>query len=121
MKKPIVLTFDADGSVEFTRTKDINLFGGAGRMKRVTEIKKLDDAPQYFIKWMLGPFKGEVHQYTHALPYLTVEQLSPLITLACTVTPDAILYFDTYEAAVDHEIDMLNAMRKAGVRFDQAA
>lgn len=119
MKKPIVLSFDANGKVEFTRTKDITLFGGEGRMQRVTEIQKLDHAPQYYISWLMGPYRDNIHTHVMAFEYMTMAELGKL--QAPRINRSEPMYFASYEAAVSHEIDMLNAMRKAGVRFHEAA
>lgn len=119
MNQPIVLSFDADGAVEYTRTKALTLFGGAGTMQRVTDIKKVPTGASYYIHWMLGPFAGHDHVYGMAQRFSVKDTPEPY---SLSGNHDDVVQFPTYEAAVEHEIDMLNAMRKAGVRFgDQEA
>lgn len=110
MTQPIVLAFDADGNVEYTRNSTFTPFDGRGDMQRVTDIRKRPDAPLYFIHWMLGPFAGQNHTYQMSHDYG--------LPLGYDGGDNSrIAMFVSYEAAVAHEIKMLNAMRRAGVLF----
>lgn len=113
MTNPVVLSFDADGNVEYTRNTMFQPFDGRGEMQRVTDIKKRKDCNLYFIHWMLGPFAGQDHTYLMDHEY-GVHSGPPVIITSLTV----VVLFDSYEAAVTHEVKMLNAMRKAGVLFN---
>ena len=109
-----VVAFFPDGGVEHTRHADLDeIFGTEGLMERVTDIGRHREG--YFIKWIRGPLAVREHTYGMAGEYGTVnpEHLNRLATMR-----DEILYFKTYEFAVAHEVQVLNAMRKAGIRFN---
>lgn len=113
MTHPIVLSFSPTGNVEYTRNTAFQPFDGRGDMQRVTDIQKLSEQNLYYIHWMLGPLAGQNHTYGMSHEYglpLGYEGGDPEHTAL----------FLSYEAAVAHEIKMLNAMRKAGVTFDGA-
>jgi hypothetical protein len=104
-----VVSFFPDGSVEHTRSADMDaVFGTGGEMKRVTDIGRREEG--YFINWLLGPFAGREHTWGMSIGYGIVSYA--LHPVECT------MYFPTYEAAVLHEVKMLNAMRCQGVRFN---
>ena len=113
----ITISFDADGTVEYTRTKALTLFGGEGTMERVTDIAKFKHGNLYYINWLMGPYANMAHTCSMATNYNVAipprpegdDAISPIVT------------FSSYEAAVAHEIEMLNAMRKVGVRFGEQA
>jgi hypothetical protein len=109
------VAFHDDGVVEHTRSTALDkVFGTSGDMQRVTDIFRGSDG-QYYIKWMLGPFAGSVQDMEHAAG------LGVIVFAEDTHFFDLIEYplpFNTYEAAVAHEVEMLAAMRKDGVRFD---
>lgn len=110
-----VLTFTPDGEIEYTRNTQFKPFGGAGVMKRVTDIQKLPDRDSYYIRWMLGPFAGSDHCHAFAWEYnVDTDGLLPVAMSGLST-----ILFETYEAAVAHEVTVLNAMRKAGVIFDE--
>jgi hypothetical protein len=126
MTQPIVVAVHDDGTVEYTRNSALNdFFGGRGDMVRVTDIQKEQLGPLYYIKWLLGPFAGKDHVRAYARQYLTPDEI--LETLPVKMPYDACndqdwrrLTFPAYEAAVAHEVQVLNAMRRKGVRFDAA-
>ncbi len=110
MRQELVINFSADGTIEYTRNTALNLFDGAGVMERVTDIKKCDEDNQYYIHWMLGPHAG--HDHTHLMDRA---YHSPQIKYAGDL--NTAMLFPSYEAAVDHEITVLNAMRLKGITF----
>lgn len=117
-----VVSFHPDGTVEYTRSNLLTLFGGLGEMQRVTEIEKLPHANKFTIRWLRGPFAGAVHTRTIARNYLIPEELD--IAGCPRFSPEYMraddpMEFDTYNDAVFHEIAMLNVMRKAGVKFGE--
>lgn len=114
----IAMSFDVDGSVEFTRNKALDtFFGGAGVMKRVSDIQKLDHSSKYYIKWLMGPHAGKAHSLeTHIRIFGGILD-GNYGGLGVSDKTGTIL-FDSYEAAVHCEIAALNAMREQGVRFD---
>ena len=116
----IAIAFDPDGSVEFTRNKNLDqFFGGAGDMKRVTDIQKLRTEPLFFIKWLMGPFAGANGTGVHKLEHHDAvfgKEYNELFGFACNRT--GTVFFRTYEAAVTYEIACLNKMRENGVTFD---
>lgn len=112
-----VLNFRPNGDVEFTRNKALSeLFGGAGAMRRVTDIQKSENGNFYHIRWMLGPFAGCDHTYGMAMDYGVYKY--PPTPPKTTPPREWVMTFPTYEGAVDHEVRMLNAMRKRGIGFD---
>lgn len=124
MTSPIVLAFDTEGTVEYTRNASFVPYEGRGEMQRVTDIKKEPYGQRFYIHWMLGPWAGVDHTRTIARSYFNPDELLELTYqgLCPTFSPeyqfaDAPMLFDSYEGAVKHEIVMLNAMRKAGVSF----
>lgn len=109
-KTPMVLSFEPNGSVEYTRDNRLaDLWGGEGNMVRVSDIQKMPERNEYYIKWLRGPYAGQDHVYDIAIQYGLAED---------DVSPCSIVLFATYELAVEHEVSILNAMRKTGVLFD---
>ena len=113
MPNPIVLAVHPDATVEYTRNSDFVPFDGEGTMERVTDIAKFKHASLYYINWLMGPYAGMAHSVSMATNYGVPIPPRPDNDNA----PSAIITFPTYEAAVEHEVAVLNAMRKAGVRF----
>lgn len=111
MPQPIVISFDENGSAEWTRTSRFVPFGGDGTMQRVTDIRKHPDKATYYILWMLGPFAGRYQTYGMAISYGVFFTAPTDIALPVS--------FSSYESAVQHEIAMLNAMRRQGIRFHE--
>ncbi len=103
-----VMVFKPDGTVEFTRSPKLYaFFNGEGNMERISEIRKYHSGQEgYYIEWLKGPHLG-MHTTTIDYKYGLLDQ------------PDEgyVIKFSTYEAAVQHEVAVLNAMRKAGVTF----
>ena len=105
-KEPLIMVFTPEGTVEFTRSPKLyEFFEGDGDMERVSEIHK--SGPRYYIRWLMGPFAGQDHTFRMAKRYRLSER----------VAVDMAMLFSTYEAAVEHEVKMLNAMRREGVTF----
>lgn len=110
MSNTLVISVDANGQTEFTRNPTLeNMFDGRGDMRRVTEIKKHGPA-DYRIHWLLGPYTGRIHTWGIADIYG--------ITISNSL-PEKEMSFRSYEIAVKHEVMVLNAMRKAGIRFSE--
>lgn len=117
MSQPIVLAFDTEGTVEYTRNSQFTPWEGRGEMVRVTDIRKKPDANEFYIHWMQGPCAGIDH---------TLGMSAKIGVFGnCMVTSDAalneVLTFPTYEAAVAHEVEVLNIMRRMGVSFHDTA
>lgn len=119
------MSFDPDGSIEFTRNKNLDaFFGGAGRMRRVTDIQKDFSAPLFFIKWLMGPFAntgrpGDASTGVHSLAKHINVFGKDYVAWDCRVDDNTgTLMFFTYEAAVQYEILCLNKMREQGIVFD---
>lgn len=105
-----------DGSIEFTRNEALDgMFKGAGEMQRVTEICKLPDQALFYVQWKLGPYKHRPLGFRQLDEYPGVEDFS------CSIEDDnfGTLYFYSYAIAVQQEVAMLDAMRKAGVSFHE--
>lgn len=116
----ITMSFDPDGSVEFTRNKNLDtFFGGRGTMKRVSDILKMPDSPKFFIRWLLGPHAGKDHGLNTHISIFGGILDGHYGGLGYSDRTGLIL-FDSYEAAVHCEIAALNAMREQGVTFDEA-
>ncbi len=114
----IIMSFDPDGSVEFTRNKNLDaFFGGAGNMQRVTDIQKHPDKPWYCITWLMGPFARRIRK-DHNRVYHRMVFGGDLIPQACSVDGQSgTIWFFSYELAVQYEIECLNKMRADGVTF----
>jgi len=113
------VAFHDDGVVEHTRSTALDkVFGTSGDMQRVTDIFRGSDG-HYYIKWMLGPFAGSVQDMGHAAGFgvIVFAEDTHLSDLGPRILGRPIP-FNTYETAVAHEVEMLAAMRKDGVRFD---
>jgi hypothetical protein len=121
MPKRITIAVDQDGTAEWTRAKELDgLFGGAGVMKRVTDIQKLDNSSKFYIRWMLGPYAGKAHDLEKHIAVfggiLDGHYGGPGVS-----DRTGTLMFPSYEDAVAYEIKCLNEMRRAGVTFDAEA
>lgn len=112
-----VMSFDPDGSIEFTRNKNLDtFFGGAGTMKRVTDISKIDNGSLFFIKWLMGPYATRSHSFRQHVEVFG----SSAVAWDCIVDDNTqTLMFFSYEAAVFYEIACLNKMRLDGITFDE--
>lgn len=112
MSNPIVLAFDTEGTIEYTRNSQFTPWEGRGEMVRVTDIRKKPDANEFYIHWMQGPYAGVDHTYGMSAA------AGVIIDSAVMLTKDEVMTFPTYEAAVDHEVAVLNAYRRQGVSFN---
>lgn len=116
MHKTLTIAVHTDGTAEYTRNSEFTPFGGEGVMERVTDIQKYRHGNLFYIRWMLGPYADLAHcvsmAHDYGVPVPHRPQHDPAISEVIT--------FPTYEAAVEHEVAMLNAMRKKGVRFGAA-
>lgn len=124
----IVMSFDPNGSVEFTRNKALDaFFGGAGTMKRVTDIQKADNSASYCIKWLMGPLAHTGHPADendgrHTLQMHMAVFGKDMVAWDCVASGwQGVLWFHSYEAAVQYEIACLNKMREQGTTFDGEA
>ena len=127
-----VISFNEDGSVEFTRTPELlALFEGQRmRVERMTDIL-FDDANQkFYIKFLKGPFKErdlkwdtvgltQVSTDLHRRWHDFIEENSPGLRTICLDT-DVENYeytrvlFNTYEDAVKVEIAFVDYLREQG-------
>jgi hypothetical protein len=107
MTKKHVIAVHSNGALEFTRHNDLEkMFDGKWDMERVTEVRKDREGGKYFILWMLGPHRQQHH--SHAIDRNYFEG---------TDTSHNTMLFDTYDLAVAHEVKVLNAMRRQGVKI----
>lgn len=67
-------------------------------IERITSIEFDEERQKFFVRWLLGPLAGSV------MRDLTIGWRA--------------LFFDTYGAAVDAEIERVNAYRLSGVSFE---
>ena len=112
MQSELIVVLE-DGTIQHTRSELLDrVFGGRGRMHRVTDIRKVPDAAMYIIHWLDGPFEGKDHTRGMAMQY-TVAYPSAARILG----PEVVLCFDKYDDAVWHERQMLDAMRRDGIVF----
>lgn len=112
----ISMSFDPDGSIEFTRNKNLDtFFGGAGKMRRVTDINKAEGWARFYITWLMGPYAGAAHTLEHHIDVFGPDY----VAWDCELGLDNVLMFFSYEIAVQYEIKCLNAMREQGVTFDE--
>lgn len=122
MPKKHVLAFHPDGEIEFTRNTHLSEVLaplGYASMERVSDIRQKAYTNKFYIQWLLGKWAGSPHtrnlcrnyfnpdNIPDSAPHFAPEYMNPL---------DPML-FATYEDAVAHEIDMLNAMRLKGETF----
>jgi hypothetical protein len=111
-----VITVNENGELQFTRNPELEaMFEGRGEMARVTDIQKVTDEPKYYIKWMLGPYAGEVHDYSKHLLVFQGE-VGPVYPLDLSIVSEVLL-FGSYAEAVAYEVECLNRMRLSGVTF----
>lgn len=109
-EETIVMVFTADGTVEFTRSPKLyEFFDGRGEMERISDIQKDLQHNGYYIRWLKGPNADRNHTYGMSIA------LGLLGAVYHSV--ESVIMFDTYEEAVEHEVRVLNAMRKQGVLF----
>lgn len=96
-----------DAAVEVILEASPALANADMRMDRITEIKLSPENRRFYICWLRGPYAGEVHSHT------LDSRIRPEVRNAIPYT----MYFNSYEAAVKHEIAVVAAMRKQGVTF----
>ena len=120
MTNPIVIAFYEDGQIEYTRNSQFMPWGGRGEMVRVTDIRKQPSGSRFFIQWLIGPHAGEPHRYETSMQY-GVDFEMPNFAFTPSNLARATMYFDSYEAAVAHEVAVLNAMRREGIKFHASA
>lgn len=121
MPKKITIAVDQDGTAEWTRAKELDgFFGGAGVMKRVTDIQKLDNSRLFYIKWLMGPYEGKAHDLEKHIAVFGGILDGHYGNNGDTLVSDktGTFLFSSYEDAVAYEIKCLNEMRRAGVAFD---
>jgi hypothetical protein len=114
MPKKHTIAVSPDGVLEFTRNTELSQALaplGDMDMERVTDICKFKTSNEYYIKWLLGPFKYLAQTHLMGIEY-GVELPKGVTKAALNV-----LSFASYEDAVAYEIEMLAAMRRAGVSF----
>lgn len=118
-KKHTVAVFPT-GQVEYTRHPAMSrLFGDTGDMVRVSDIQKVPGEPLFMVKWLRGPCEGQFSDLMHHRAYLNDVALSTLQGWVYKHHDEGILYFDSYENAVEYEVLMLAAFRKRGISFGE--
>lgn len=107
----LVIRVGTDGSLH-TLLKDTVLdtskFGDR-KIDRITLIEFDEDEQKFFIKWLRGPYRPFTHTQGMARETLASDKYR--------LSADTI-FFDTYEKAVEHEVECVNALRLEGERFD---
>ena len=119
MTSKMVISCFPNGRAEHTlRDGKFNPFPGQRRhITRLSEIMFDNERQQFFVLWLRGPFAG--HPATW---FNTVDNLFPLRAFVGSIvtayeTWDCVLFFDTYEEAVAHEINIADALRQRGESF----
>jgi hypothetical protein len=107
--KQIVISAAPDGTLQTLRDKDMDLstLGGTRTVVRITDILFDEEEQHFYIKWLKGPYKNLVES-RHST--LAPESLAAYVHRG-------VLYFKTYEIAVQHEIARVNELRLSGATF----
>ena len=116
----MIVNFFNDGSVQHTLRDSVFKLSGHRRVDRVSEIKFHSGFQKFYIQWRYSPnvpfFQNDP---PHSGPLTHTESIAREYGVEpperCGVT--GVCYFDTYELAVGHEIEVLDAMRRKGIRF----
>jgi hypothetical protein len=114
--REMVITITPEGKVEHILKDSFfdTRFFGHRKIERLSEVAFSPEFQKFFIKWLKGPFKNQIHT--------TYQQ-----TIIEGIVPDAdewsiedgeIYLFDTYEEAVQREIELVNQMRLQGESFE---
>jgi hypothetical protein len=114
--KEMVLSIDPDGKVSHILKDSFfdTRFLGNRKIERLTTIEFDTRTQKFYIHWLKGPYAGQTHT--------TYQQ-----TIIEGIVPDAdewsiedgeIFLFDTYEAAVQREIELVNLLRLQGESFE---
>ena len=108
-RPPIVVACNPDGSIEtLLRDKEFDTSQlGHREIGRVSEVLFDDLQQKFYIRWLRWPFSGKI-EGRHSTQAVPPED-------ACSVR--GVLFFDTYEDAVTHEINRVNGMLKEGISF----
>jgi hypothetical protein len=116
--KEMVLTITPEGRVEHTLKDSFfdTRFLGRRRVERMTSVNFDPNQQKFYIMWLRGPFKG--------FPHTTYEE-----TLCAGIEPEwgredgegypgDWLFFESYEAGVQREIELVNELRLQGFSFE---
>lgn len=120
MSKRIVISCFPDGVVQHTRDKTFSL-PGKQSIKRVSEIVFNETAQKWEIYFRLNGFVGKDFHIADGEPVSEAMFIqysgSDAKWGGAQCQP---MHFDTYELAVEKEVELLNLMRLQGMRFDHA-
>lgn len=101
--KQMVINFEQDGSVQHTLKDsffDTRFLGGRRAVERMSEILFCDESQKFYIQFdKEGPFHGYIPRNNDGSKML----------------------FDTYEAAVEYEVETINNLRLQGCAVVKAA
>lgn len=107
----IVVTCHPNGSVETLLTSVLDTRKlGHRQIDRITIIEFDEVGQDFHIQWLKGPYAGHAHD---TVMDCNILKNSPLPR----PSQRAIMVFDTYEEAVAHEIECVNALRLQGISF----
>jgi hypothetical protein len=109
----LVITVHENGSLETLlkdKVLDTRIFGDR-RIERITIIEHDEYRQKFFIHWLKGPMVG-----TKRVPIGGGSVLHSYSSVACW-DDYSVLFFDTYDDAVRHEVDSVNALRVNGYSF----
>lgn len=130
----MLMVFNTDGSVEFTRNPSLLAIAPAGRLavQRMTEIFFEESGQHWYIKFLTGPFHGlrlrwedealvhfdlgaERELHTHWTAFWHDEGRA--LVSRCTLwgVQEGIVYFNSYEEAVEVEVAFVDYLRKQGI------
>lgn len=96
--KEMVISITPEGKIEHILKDsffDTRFFGNR-KIERMTTIEFNVEKQQFYIQWLKGPLTGHYAEDAAG----------------------RVLYFDTYDEAVQVEIERVNAMRLQGISFD---
>lgn len=115
--KEMVISISQEGKVEHILKDSFfdTRFLGKRKVERLSEVRFSPEFQQFYIHWLTGPFAGEDHTtYQETIMEgieIDEDEWKP---------EDGELYlFDTYEEAVQREIELVNQMRLQGESFEQ--
>lgn len=108
--KEMVISITPEGRVEHTLKDSFfdTRFLGHRKIERMTEIVFCEESQRFYIRWLKGPYTGYHHSY----------QVEALMWGETDPKLGKVYLFDTYEAAVQREIELVNQLRLQGISFD---
>lgn len=122
-----VVQFFPDGSVAHTRDKNLDvagMLGGRRAINRMTDIQFSETRQKFYIQFLRGRSPEGIN--LAGLVFCEVDisgdgddrlPCVEEIELDDEELEASVAYFDTYEEAVTHEIDLVNRLRHKGYTF----